>query len=196
MSRNPYHTESLEPSLRRSVLAYFDILGYTDLVKDAYAAGTQSQMLANIYGALDAGRGWLEERLPKGEPYEVELNRAFSKDRYALKAFTDNIVIGWPIRDDAESEMSDAYWKLIDFQLHMALAGFFVRGAIAIGDAYVDDVAVFGKALLEAHDAESKIARDPRIILTAPARDALKLHLMPASCLRARRRFASVGACN
>jgi hypothetical protein len=160
-------------------LAFFDILGYIDTARDAYESGNQAEMLTALYAALTGGRNLLEERA-FGEDFkdiEEAFNKAFAKDRYALKAFTDNIVIGWPIRDDAESELADAVGKLIDFQFHMAVAGFFVRGAIAIGDAYVDDVVVFGKALLDSHEAESRIARDPRIVLTQPAIEALKLHL-------------------
>jgi hypothetical protein len=171
-SRNPYHTENDGPTLRRSVLTYFDILGYTDMARDAYTAGAQGQALCDIYAALTGGRDWLEETC-----LDPEFSRTFSKDRYALKAFTDNIVIGWPIRDDAESELGDAFSKLIDFQFHMTISGFFVRGAIAIGDAYVDEIAVFGDALLEAHVAESQIARDPRIILTESAIKASQSHL-------------------
>jgi hypothetical protein len=179
MSRNPYHSENAEPALRRSVLAFFDILGYIKSAKDAYEAGTQAEMLKALYSALTGGRNWLEERYFGEEQKDVdeEHNKVFAKDRFAVKAFTDNIVIGWPIDDDAETELADAVGKLIDFQFHMAAAGFFVRGAIAIGDAYVDDVVVFGKALLDAHEAESTIARDPRIVLTQPAKEALKVHL-------------------
>jgi len=179
MSRNPYHSGNVEPALKRSVLAFFDILGYIKTAEDAYKAGTQAEMLVALYKALTDGRSWLEEK-SFGEEFEdvkEAFNEAFTKDRYALKAFTDNIVIGWPISNDAESELADAVEKLIDFQFNMAVAGFFVRGAIAIGDAYVDDIVVFGKALLDAHEAESKIARDPRIVLTLPATVALKLHL-------------------
>jgi hypothetical protein len=171
-SRNPYHTGSDGPSLRLSVLAYFDILGYSEMVRDANSEGAAAQALRDIYIALSGGRDWLEERAPN-----LALDRTISRDRYALKAFTDNIVIGWPIRGDAESELGDAFGKLIDFQFHMATAGFFVRGAIAIGDAYVDEIAVFGEALIESHRAESQVARDPRIVLTASAVKAAQMHL-------------------
>jgi hypothetical protein len=58
----------------------------------------------------------------------------------------------------------------------MAIEGFFVRGAISVGDAYVDDVAVFGDALVEAYEGEGR-ARDPRVILTDSAVEAVKQHL-------------------
>jgi hypothetical protein len=66
---------------------------------------------------------------------------------------------------------------LSGFQMQMTLEGFFVRGAISVGECYVDDVAVFGDALLDAYNGESKTARDPRVILKASAVDAAKQHL-------------------
>jgi hypothetical protein len=86
-------------------------------------------------------------------------------------------VIGWPIRDDGEIELGSAFWKVAWFQFDLALDGFFMRGAISLGNIYIDDVAVFGDALTEAHTAESQLARDPRIILTATAVAAVKRHL-------------------
>lgn len=98
-------------------------------------------------------------------------------DIFELKAFTDNIVIGWPIHNDAEFEIGTASTCLAQFQLQMAIEGFFVRGALAVGPTYIDDIAVFGGALTEAYHGESTLARDPRIILTNTAMQAAKLHL-------------------
>jgi len=99
-----------------------------------------------------------------------------------MKAFTDNIVIGWPLgrlsgREDGESELGDAFFRLEAFELEMANAGFFVRGAISVGDAYVDDIAVFGSGFIEAYQAESRLAIDPRIILAPSAAEAVRKHL-------------------
>ena len=59
--------------------------------------------------------------------------------------------------------------KLMNFQFSMSVRGFFVCGAISIGNAFIDDIVVFGDALTEAYLGESKLARDPRIILTEKA---------------------------
>jgi hypothetical protein len=99
------------------------------------------------------------------------------KDFFVLKAYTDNIVIAWPIRDDAEVELGQAITKLMEFQFSMSLKGFFVRGAISLGNAYVDDIAVFGDALTAAYHGETKLARDPRIVLTEKSVAATKRHL-------------------
>ena len=59
----------------------------------------------------------------------------------------------------------------------MILNGFFVRGAISVGEAYIDEIAVFGEALIDAYVGESKVARDPRIVLTDKAVSLVKEHL-------------------
>ena len=59
----------------------------------------------------------------------------------------------------------------------MILEGYFVRGAISFGDVYIDEIAVFGPALIDAHNGEEKLARDPRIILTEEAVKIVKKHL-------------------
>jgi hypothetical protein len=46
-----------------------------------------------------------------------------------------------------------------------------------VGKAYIDEIAVFGDALIEAYKGESELARDPRIILTSSAVEAVKRHL-------------------
>ena len=172
-SRNPYHRSKQEQRLRPSVLAFIDILGYSALIDEAEKRGEQEQVFNSLYSALLSGRRRLENR---GREFS-QLRRMASKDFYVLKAFTDNIVIAWPIRDDAEVELGQAITKLMEFQFSMSLKGFFIRGAISIGSAYVDDIAVFGDALTEAYSGESKLARDPRIILTARSVAATKQHL-------------------
>ena len=97
-------------------------------------------------------------------------------DLYALKAFTDNIALGWPISNDAERELTGTLNMLARFQMEMVLEGFFVRGAVSVGDCYLDEVVVFGEALLEAHNGESKTARDPRIIMAGSAVSEAKKH--------------------
>lgn len=105
------------------------------------------------------------------------VRKILAKDNYALKAFTDNVVIGYPISNDAEPEIGNAVNFAMAFQFTMALKGFFVRGAISIGMACIDEIVVAGDALLDAYDAETSRARDPRIILTQSAKEAVKSHL-------------------
>lgn len=172
MSPNPYHSEEQVPTLRNSVFVYMDILGYSEMIRESEESGTQQELLSRLHTTLSKEREWLEDKMsPK------ELRELIKKDSYALKAFTDNIVIGWPIRDDGEFEFWSAFSKLGIFQLQMVTSGFFIRGAISVGNAYIDEIAVSGEALVEAHKGESSLARDPRIILTPSAVNAAQKHL-------------------
>jgi hypothetical protein len=173
MSRNPYEADTGPPILRNSVFVYMDILGYAEQIESSEKSGTQQELLNSLYTALSEARVALEDK----SDALGEIKKIIHKDLYALKAFTDNIVIGWPIHDDAESEFGAAFSKVVDFQFSMVVKGFFVRGAVAIGNAYIDDIAVFGDALTQTHHGESMLARDPRIILMKSAVDTVKSHL-------------------
>jgi hypothetical protein len=167
-SRNPYHDVGQPPKFLRSVCLYMDMLGYKDMWCRAEQEGSQDSFLQRLYEALEEGQEWL---LPRGNDFWPT-----DKDRYSIKAFTDNIVIGWPVHGDAESELGSIFSNIAFFQLRMATHGFFLRGAISLGDAYVDDVAVLGTAFLEAVQGEAQ-AGNPRIILTDSANTAVRKHL-------------------
>lgn len=173
MSRNPYHGADSSRVLRSSVFAFIDFLGYTDLIKRAEREGRQQELFGEIYDAISDGRNFLEDK----HEGVLQIKEMLPKDFYVLKAFTDNIVIGWPIRSDAEVELGQAVSKLMNFQFSMSIRGFFVRGAISIGNAFIDDIAVFGDALTAAYAGEAKLARDPRIVLTEKSVAATKHHL-------------------
>ena len=175
MSRNPYRRNGGPPRLRRSVFALVDILGYGDLIETARARDDQQGLLETLHGALSSSRKWLDDR------DSPEWSRTYvGEDRFSLKAFTDNIAIGWPIvrpRRDGEGELGAAFGDLAPFQLTMVNEGFFVRGAVSVGDVYVDEIAVFGEALLEAYRGERELARDPRIVLTESAKRRARTHV-------------------
>ena len=181
-TRNPYICDGCAPKLQRSVFAFVDVLGYKDLVKKTKGRANQESLLLRLHNALSSSRDWLD-----GGNLPEFVQKFGDKDHFSLKAFTDNIAVGWPIgarRGDGEGELISALHDLAAFQLTMVQAGFFVRGAVAIGDIYVDEVAVFGDALMEAHNGESKLARVPRIVLTKSANDLLRSYLDSSPYLR------------
>lgn len=161
-SRNPYIQKDGQPVLLKSVVAFVDILGYRDLVDCAAKAFKSQELLDRLHGALRKARKHVDPD---------------NLDFCAVRAFTDNIVIGHPIFDDAEGELGFACYTLSYFQMTMSMEGFFVRGGIAIGDLYMDDIAVYGSGLIEAYNAETGLARDPRIVLAPSAREAVKKYL-------------------
>lgn len=174
--RNPYITDNGQPELKDSVVAFVDILGYQALIRGAHKNGTAQALLTRLHEALAAASRHLNELDEDGNPL-LPPNLWPRKDLYKIRTFTDNIVIGYPIRDDAEMELGAIFSQLAFFQLEMVNRGFFVRGAIAIGDLYIDDMTVFGQGLLDAYDGESKDARDPRIVLSPSAQEAVLQHV-------------------
>lgn len=157
---NPYLKEDDSPLLRHSIVAFVDILGYSELSRK------ESASLSFLVSVRNALRNALHSLDP-------DLRAPRGTQRYWMaKTFTDNIVIGFPITfQDGSPELGMVLGRLGEFQLQMAIAGFFVRGAVTVDKIYMDDHIVFGPALIEAYDAEQKLARDPRIVIASSTRD-------------------------
>jgi len=87
-----------------------------------------------------------------------------------IKIFSDNIIIAKELpsnQSEREVGISDVLWWCTLFQ-NRAISndfGWLVRGGITIGDFYIDDLMVWGKALLTTVDLEKKMAKDPKIVI-------------------------------
>ena len=147
-----YRIEGERPIPVKSVLAFADVLGYGAKVREAAKIGKTSDFLVDFRQALYAATNLLGP----GFPY------------YAFN-FTDTVIIGWPIPDDIEVPLCDTCLELCAFQLTMSQYGYFIRGGIAVGEAYLDKYVQSGEVLLEAYETESSIAVYPRIVLSETA---------------------------
>ena len=165
---NPYIASAGIPKLTRSVVAVIDILGYKQSIYEELTPSAQVALLRRLRRAFDA----VEEYL-----YDTGDTKHQKRAFWVAKAFTDNIVIGCPVHDDAESEMGIIFSNLSWLQMEMVREGLFLRGGLAVGDLYMDGELVFGRGLLEAYEAESTMARDPRIVLAASARKYVRKHI-------------------
>ena len=164
-SKGPFTKENGRPHLVRCAVAYLDLLGFRAEMERAYRTGTAEALLEKLDGALTPAMAYLDgnDTLGGGHPL------------WQLKAFTDNIVIGFPAGEpDAEGELGHLMFSIARFQLEMIRKGFFVRGGLAVGGLYMDDHIVFGDALIEAYYAESTAARDPRVVLAPSAVEAVR----------------------
>ena len=155
-SSNPYVSEG-KPILRPSVVAFVDILGYKELSQN-------STVLRRLHRTLQKAFMYVH-------PDDGPLPDCQGKYRFAFKSFTDNIVIGYPVSFLGEEELKSLFSQLSHFQTTLAVEGFFVRGGISVGNLYLDDIVVFGPALVEAYKAEQRLSRDPRIVLGESAKE-------------------------
>lgn len=64
-------------------------------------------------------------------------------------------------------------------QLGAIADGFFLRGGLDIGDMFVGRNTIFGVALIEAYHAESCVAKVPRIVLAASAKQFVTQRVGP-----------------
>ena len=172
---NPYRLDpDAPPEVRLSAVAFIDLLGYSNRIREAESIAAANQELQRIRIAWDeAAAHWLKVdddqwRLP-----------------HQVRFFTDCLVIGDPIHDPhlkAEPELGSLFFFLSLFQLQMILHGVFVRGALSVGHLYMDDHMIFGTALLDVVEAEKTVACNPRIILSDFANDLVEKHMEWYAC--------------
>ncbi|MGD6831853.1 hypothetical protein ACQCT5_06795 [Sutcliffiella halmapala] len=150
------------PTTIHSAVCFVDILGFSHLVKESFQVGTGNDLLKRLHKTLTDG-----------------INSLRPREAYVgiLKTFTDNIVIGHPIYEDGESQLGGIFLDFAAYQLSLTLDGFFVRGAVSVGEYYADDEFAYGPALLEAHHLESIQAITPRIILSDETRKMVHMHI-------------------
>ncbi|WP_031553226.1 hypothetical protein [Oribacterium sp. FC2011] len=161
-----------EPRLLKAYCFFLDILGYTRELETVCTTEHMKQLL----DALDAAKGKFSD-----------------SSKYSIKFFTDNIIVGVPLRrineleeqgmledevnsyaqgpaGDVVSEMYADYLNeiiepVIFYQYTMNKKGFFIRGGLSKGFLYMDDDVVYGNSLIESYHLEDA-AVYPRIILS------------------------------
>jgi hypothetical protein len=162
--RSPYKDDTGEAQLLHSVAAFFDILGYRQRIKDAFERGRGKEELAKLRSALAEARVLLDQ---------IVNDKMFDKRLVDVRSFSDNVLLAIPIIGHPISPLYDVVHHLSWFQMEMSRRGYFIRGAVAIGEIYTDADVIFGPALLEAVDGE-KDAKNPCVIFCPSAETALQ----------------------
>lgn len=138
------------PRLVNSIVCAIDILGFSQMISDSSKDGYGNTLLKEINYLINKNK-------------QCIVPNKYSKGK--IKIFTDNMVVGYPIKDDGEQELDEILDNVSEYQFNLSLEGLFVRGGISLGDFYINEDIVFGPALLDAHNTESKLACYPRIVL-------------------------------
>jgi hypothetical protein len=160
-----YVDETGHARLRQSIVAFIDILGFSQSIRTTAEKDDSQLLVDRILAAMNDSRQYVRQSFP--ETFTSSLNR------WALKFFSDNLVLGFPFEGSGLSPGSAA-WFVIRcaqrYQLRMALNGFFMRGALTQGPICLTDDIIFGSALLDCYELESKASIVPRVILAEPLR--------------------------
>lgn len=155
-------------TVRPSFCLFIDALGFKNeiLINDSIAGKKANKHLRNFYSAFKGALTHLDD-----EDGKV----------WGTKIFTDNIVLGSPIDKWVGGTEEGVFGSIIIgvmwFQLMMIYKGFFFRGGWSIGNLFMDDKVVYGKALIDAYEIESKIAKYPRILLSQEMKELVNHHM-------------------
>ncbi len=161
---SPYQSKDGKPKLVRSVAAFVDFLGYSEYIRKSFAEGKAQQELERLRSAIDIAYFDLKQMASRSEYGSAKLH---------VRTFTDNLIIGLPVGEHgyARDQVCTVVFYIACLQAELARHGYFIRGAISVGDLYIDEDVVFGPALMEAYAAESKEAVFPRVILCKSAEE-------------------------
>lgn len=152
MKPEPYFDEFGIPRLEQSIVVVTDILGYSDMTREALRDGSQQSLLIRIYEALDKSLKNVKD--PSGS-------------KWFTKLYSDNLIVGLPFIPESGTgsfEMLQACYTISHFQREMFTHGFFLRGGISFGSIHASENLIFGEVLEELKKAEPN-ANNPRIVL-------------------------------
>lgn len=156
---------------QRRIVAFIDILGFKDIVKQSEADPTKIELLHSV---LDYLKDW--EKPDKWEWKLVESERAPQHqgiEKFDIRgktnstSFSDSIVVSVKVDDNVNQMTSTLIANLAYIGAILIEKGILLRGAITIGNIiHNDNGTVFGQGLIDAYLLESKSAKYPRIILS------------------------------
>jgi len=136
----------------KSIVSYFDILGFRKIVSEA----PSPEHVARKLRAL--------ARFSSPSPHIVDMfGNTFSN-------FSDLVLRTIPISPNPRltGEEGLLYWELLDLvhvQAELIDQDVLLRGSITVGDIYIHEKTVFGPALIRAYELENTVAIAPRVII-------------------------------
>ncbi len=137
------------------IVAFVDILGITNKIRSANSNDSLN-LVHNLYSFF------------KQIIYEIAIPE---NQELKIKIFSDNILIARKLSSNDKKkrckEIKCLLMAVSHFQNYCIgdSVGYLVRGGITIGKLFIDDIMVFGEALVNAYNLESKIATYPRIVI-------------------------------
>jgi hypothetical protein len=161
-----YVDEAGHPQLRMSIVGFLDILGFSHAIQTTRESADSQRLVDKIVAAIADSREYVRRDLAD--------DFAKSSGHWALKFFSDNLVVGYPLESNDLSPAAAAQFIIRcvqRYQLRMALSGWFLRGAMTQGFICLTEDIIFGSALLECYQLETKASIVPRVILAESLRE-------------------------
>ena len=101
------------PKLINSMVCTIDILGFSQMIVDSCSKGYGNKLLNEISSLINKNKLCI-------------IPNKYSQGK--IKIYTDNMIVGYPIKDDGEEELDEILDNVSEYQFNLALEGLFVRG--------------------------------------------------------------------
>ncbi|WP_342509764.1 hypothetical protein [Sporosarcina sp. FSL K6-2383] len=135
------------------VIVFIDILGFTEHIKLTKNDPAYFNKMKRVFNYLyDYQKDNLDGVLAQKE---------IGKE---VTVFSDSIVISYPTK--LEGAVFYLLMDVVHLQLDMLAEGVLFRGGFTVGELCHNDSIVFGPAMIEAYELESKVAVYPRVIVS------------------------------
>lgn len=150
-------------SSKKYIVAYLDILGYKNMVKE-YSKSRNQVVLTNIFTIVNDIIDFNKSN-PK---YATEVYKKWKSELF-IKSFSDCFCVAIPFEIENVSLSMNIklfYQHIALFQILFLHKDFLLRGGISVGSFIFDDNLLFSDALIEAYELESQQAVFPRIVVS------------------------------
>lgn len=144
------------------VVAFIDVLGSCKKILNS-----EEESLNTVHSSYEEAVKYMGSIFDK---------KMLERNRPRVRIFSDNIIVFAPvINDDINIAFMDVLILTSMIQTEFLSKGYLVRGGIAYGAFFADDIMVWGKALISAYNIENKIAVFPRIVLDSSLEKNLEI---------------------
>ncbi|EFG85473.1 hypothetical protein F1645_13600 [Novacetimonas hansenii] len=158
--------KSKAASYRDCIVTFIDILGFRNIVRER-----SPEEIQEIVNLVQRHAGSDEEELARKDGFDFDHDTPWTRTSF----FSDSVVRVRPY--DAEIHDGSLFHELLNLvhaQAELVNQGIFIRGGLTAGKLYLRDNVLFGPAMIQAYDLESKFANYPRIVIDPITIDALK----------------------
>ena len=133
---------------KKMIAAYLDMLGTTDMIQSAGSAEACRNLHALYQRAYALGTG-----LTLGE--------------IKIKIFSDNLILAQALDGKNDKAIISSFIQVIAALQFDSLSTYdwLLRGGITIGDLFMDDIMVWGEALVRSYQLEDHVAVFPRVVI-------------------------------
>ena len=160
--------------MEECVVAFIDLLGFRSIIKGGNDQ-RQQEILMLLQSLAEASGEFKLDTI-----YEDDNRREISL-KPAISSFSDCVVFSFPIKICASEFQTRPLAPVIHYLAHDIARifsraikfGCLVRGAVTIGQLHHSNGVVFGSALVDAYEHETKYARFPRVILSERAAERI-----------------------